>query len=121
VTNSITKQKKPHSGRTNKMTTKSQYTLPPPASASPRVQDTSIAALESLDPAVTARKEQQILEYIQRTGGATCWETATALRLPHQSTSPAITKLHRKGRIADTGERRPTGTGRMAIVWATVS
>jgi hypothetical protein len=103
------------------MKTSTKYTLPPRASASPRVQDTSIGALKSMDPAVTALREQQILEYIQTTGGATFWETATALRLPHQSTSPAITKLHRKGRIVDTGKRRPTGTGCKAIVWATAS
>jgi hypothetical protein len=97
------------------------YTLSPSGSATPRVPETSIAALESLDPEVKSRRERQILEYIEAAGGATGWEIATALSLLHQSTSPAITKLQRQGRIVDTGERRPTGTGRMAIVWAIAS
>jgi predicted ArsR family transcriptional regulator len=70
-----------------------------------------------VDPAVRARREQQILEYIKTTGGATCWEIENALGLLHQSASATITRLRNAGHLVDTGERRPTNTGRMATVW----
>jgi predicted ArsR family transcriptional regulator len=84
---------------------------------SPGVQDTSIAAFESLDPEVKARREEQILEYVETQGGATCWEIERALGLMHQSASACITKLRKAGHLVDSGERRPTNTGRMAKVW----
>jgi hypothetical protein len=94
-------------------------TLTPPGSATPGVQETSIAALESLDPKVKAKREQQILAYIKTNGDATCWEVETQLGLLHQSASSTITRLRSAGHVVDTGERRPTNTGRMAIVWGT--
>jgi hypothetical protein len=121
VTKSITERKKPKSGSTTEMKASTKYTLSRRASASPRVQETSTAAFESLTPEVKSRRERQMLEYIKAKGGATCWEVATALGLLHQSASAAITKLGKKGRIFDTGQRKPTGTGRMAIVWAIAS
>jgi hypothetical protein len=86
-------------------------------SASPGATDTSIAALKSLDPETKARREQQILDFIEAIGGATCHEFEVKLRLLHQSASAAITHLRKAGRLVDTGERRPTNTGRAAIVW----
>jgi hypothetical protein len=79
--------------------------------------ETSIAVFESLDPELTARREQQILKYIKARGGATCWEIENALGLLHQSASSTITRLRKGGHLVDTGERRPTNTGRMATVW----
>jgi hypothetical protein len=37
--------------------------------------------------------------------------------LLHQSASSTITRLRNTGHLVDTGERRPTNTGRMATVW----
>jgi predicted ArsR family transcriptional regulator len=93
------------------------YTLFPSGSASREVQETSIAALESLAPETKAKREQQILAYIKNNGGATCCEIEVALGLLHQSASSTMTKLRKGGHIVDTRERRPTNTGRMAIVW----
>jgi hypothetical protein len=120
VTDSITEPRKSKSGSTNEVLTKSHHTLPSLGSASPRVPETSIAALEALDPAVRARRERQIFEYIKATGGATCWEIENALGLLHQSASSTITRLRSAGHLVDTGERRPTNTGRMATVWGAV-
>lgn len=38
----------------------------------------------------------------------------------HQSVSARINELHKSGYIKDSGERRPTRTGRQAIVWEDV-
>jgi len=89
----------------------------PSGSASPGVQDTSIAAYESLKPETKTRRDRRILAYIQTTGGATCCEVEMALGLLHQSASAAITHLRRAGGLVDSGKRRPTNTGRMATVW----
>ena len=86
-------------------------------SASPGPGDTSVAALKSLDPETKVRREQQISDFIQAVGDATCHEVEIALRLLHQSASAAITQLRKAGRLVDTGERRPTNNGRLAIVW----
>jgi predicted HTH transcriptional regulator len=93
----------------------------PAGSASPEAQETSIAALESLDPGIKARREQQICEYIKTNGGATSCEVETSLGLLHQSASPAITKLKKAGYIVNTGKRRRRDTGRKAIVWRVVN
>jgi len=89
----------------------------PKFTSPPSVQETSIAALESLEPEVKAWREQQVLKYIETQGGATCWEIEIGLGLPHQSASSTITRLRKAGQLLDTGKRRPTNTGRMATVW----
>jgi hypothetical protein len=83
----------------------------------PRVRATSTAALESISPEEKASREKQILAYIRNNGGATCCEIENALGLLHQSASSMITRLRKAGHLVDTGERRPTNTGRLAIVW----
>jgi hypothetical protein len=104
VTESITERRSPYN------TARSGIT-------SPRVPDTSIAAFESLDPEIKARQERQVFEFIKSNNGATGYEVVLGLRLLPQSASPAITKLRKSGHLVDTGERRPTSTGRNAIVW----
>jgi hypothetical protein len=99
------------------MSAKSHYTLTPSGSANRGVSETSIAAYESQDPDAKARRERQILGYIETEDGATCWEVEIALGLLHQSASSMITRLRQAGHLVDTGERRPTNTGRMATVW----
>ena len=117
MTDSITKPRKSKFGSTDEMTLNTKYTLHPLGSATPCVQETSIAALESLDPEAKARREHQILAHIKTNGGTTCWEVETELRLLHQSASATITRLRKAGYLVDTGKRRPTNTGRMATVW----
>jgi hypothetical protein len=93
------------------------YMQSPLGSASPRVQETSIAALNSISPKKKARREQNVLNYIKAKGGATCCEIEEAFGLLHQSASSSITRLRQTGRLVDSGDRRPTKTGRLAIVW----
>jgi hypothetical protein len=85
--------------------------------ASGPVQDTSLEARESLDEDTLSRWQREIYDYIEQANGATCWEVEQELELLHQSASPLIRRLRLKGQLVDTGQRRPTGSGRMAIVW----
>ena len=121
MTDCITNPRKPNYGRTLKMNLDSDYTVSPSGITSPRVQETSRAALESLAPGKKSRREQKILEYINANGGATCCEVEEAIGLLHQSASSTITGLRKAGRLVDTGKRRPTNTGRAAIVWGAAS
>jgi hypothetical protein len=84
------------------------------------VRDTSIEALRSLDANTITRNRLRVLHLIATTGGAICDEIEVALRMPHQSASALITRLSRQGRLRDTGDRRPTRSGRPAIVWGVV-
>jgi hypothetical protein len=79
-------------------------------------RDTSLEALESLDADILSRRQRLICDYIRQAGGATCWEVEQALELLHQSASSLIHQLFRKGQLVETDARRPTGSGRMAIV-----
>jgi hypothetical protein len=81
------------------------------------VRDTSIDAFRSQDEETTAWRRNRICRFIDERGGATCWEVENALCLLHQSASSTITRLRTAGHLVDTGERRPTNTGRMATVW----
>ena len=117
VTDCITNLRKPNYRRALKMNLSSDYTVSPSGITSPRVQETSRAAMDSQDPGKKSRREQQILEYIDANGGATCCEVEEAIGLLHQSASSTITGLRKAGRLVDTGKRRPTNTGCMAIVW----
>lgn len=51
--------------------------------------------------------------------GSTCYELERELALSHQTTSARIRELALAERIQDSGERRPTSSGRSAIVWET--
>ena len=86
----------------------------PPAGPS----DTSQAAADSL-PSRGADLRARVLGYIVGRGseGATCWEAERALAYMHQTCSPRIWELRLLGRVADSGQRRMTGSGRRAIVW----
>jgi len=117
VTDSITDRRRSNSGRTQKMTFENDYNVQPSGNTSPRVPETSIAAFESQDPEIKARRERQVFGFIKTNGGATGCEVVLGLRLLPQSVSPTITKLRKIGHLVDSGERRPTNTGRMAIVW----
>jgi hypothetical protein len=84
------------------------------------VRDTSIEALQSQDEETTAHRRNRIWRFIAERGGATCWEVEQAFGALHQTVSAAISNLSADGVLVDTGERRPTGSGRKAIVWGVV-
>lgn len=49
--------------------------------------------------------------------GLTAHETSTALKFDRTSIVPRLSELRRRGRIADSGQRRRNASGRRAIVW----
>src|SRR5215469_8720932 len=99
------------------MTCNRHRILSPSRLASSAPQETSIAAFESQGPEIKARRERQVFGFIKTNAGATGYEVVVGLGLLPQSVSPTITKLRKTGHLVDSGERRPTNTGRMAIVW----
>ena len=49
--------------------------------------------------------------------GLTCEEIETALSLRHQSASARVCELHKAGSIANSGRKRKTKSGCMAVVY----
>jgi hypothetical protein len=80
--------------------------------------DTSRAAFESLRPHLN-RLQREVFGYVSARGtkGMTCDEIETQTGLAHQTASARIYELARSGVITDSGQRRPTISGRKAIVW----
>lgn len=76
---------------------------------------TSRAAAESMKPHVT-RIAGFVLERLKMYP-QTCEEVEKGLGLRRSTASARITELRLKGKIEDAGERRPTESGRKAIVW----
>lgn len=76
----------------------------------------------SIDAEKTIQKENLeaiVLSFVQGRGlrGATCDEAEVHLGLRHQTSSARFTALNKRGDIVDSGRRRPTRSGRKAIVW----
>lgn len=63
--------------------------------------------------------QQKVFALVSASGsrGVTCDEAESELQGLHQSVSPAFHALSRRRSIVDSGARRPTRTGRLAIVW----
>jgi hypothetical protein len=89
----------------------------------------SAAAARSIRP-VAGVLRMKIMDYIRSCGnrGATCDETDAALGLCHQGTSARFAEMSRNDErsgyrpcIIDLGERRPTRSGRKAVVWFAVT
>jgi hypothetical protein len=80
-------------------------------------RETSIAAFESQDDETMCYRHNRIYGFIKERGGATCWEVEQAFGGLHQTISAAISNMCAKGTLVDSGARRPTATGRKAIVW----
>lgn len=79
--------------------------------------DTSRAAAESIEHEL-GRLQRLVLDFVSlRLHGATCDEAELALSLKHQTASARFRELAELGVIVDSGERRPTSSGRKAIVW----
>ena len=83
--------------------------------------DTSIAAAESMKPHVGTMRER-VLERVRRSGtsGLTCDEAEVSLGLSHQTCSARFRELSKARVIVDSGVRRPTRSGRKAVVYVTL-
>lgn len=89
---------------------------PLPAYSNPT---TSRSAAESVrESAATLRSK--VLAFIRDRGGATCDEAEEALGLTHQTASARVNELMNLRWIEDSGKKRPTRSGRKAIVWRAI-
>lgn len=86
-----------------------------------RSSDTSKAAARSIEPQL-GRLQGKVLEVIQRRAalGATTDEVEFVLAMSHQTVSARVKELRDKGLIRDKGTRRPTRSGRAAVVYVAV-
>jgi hypothetical protein len=78
--------------------------------------DTSVDAATSIEEHLP-RLERAVLEVIVYHDGATCDEVEQKTGLAHQTASARIRGLAKRNVIRDSGSRRPTRSGRKAIVW----
>jgi hypothetical protein len=79
------------------------------------IQQTSVDAYRSIGTSLSSR-------VLALMGGQplTCDEAEIILGAKHQSVSSTIRALVKKKVLSDTGERRQTRSGRMAIVWGVI-
>jgi DNA-binding transcriptional ArsR family regulator len=75
------------------------------------------ASVSELLPAVDAR----IVSVIEAQRGATCDEVEQVTGFAHQTVSAQIRHMYEAGLLTETGERRPTRSGRAALVWASTT
>ena len=83
---------------------------------------TSNAAAASVQPEA-ARLRALVLNAIRSFGtrGATCDEVEYSTGLKHQTASARVNELRNLAIIVDSGNKRPTRSGRKAIVWRVAS
>lgn len=84
--------------------------------------ETSIAASIALAPRLG--RLQRLAEAAIREAGAdglTTDELAAWLEMDRWSIQPRTSELRRKGLVRDSGRRRPSATGKSAIVWVVVA
>lgn len=86
-----------------------------PHAAGHRGVPTSEAAARSVDAEGLRWAVRRALE---DGGPMTADECAAAMGLSVLSVRPRFSELKRLGRIAETGQRRPNASGRMAAVWS---
>lgn len=81
-------------------------------------RETSEAAAQSIEPTASSLCGQ-IYASLKRRGdnGLTCSEVEQLYELRHQTASARLWDLHTRSFIVDSGQRRPTTSGRKAIVW----
>jgi DNA-binding transcriptional ArsR family regulator len=77
--------------------------------------DTSRAAAESIAPLTKVLVRKIMVALVARP--MTCAEIETALELSHQTASARLSEMKKFGLVEDTGERRPTPSGRSAMVY----
>lgn len=83
-----------------------------------RKVETSVAAAADIAPSLG--RLQRLAESAIRDAGSaglTADELAARLQVERWSIQPRTSELRRKGRIRDSGQRRPNRTGKQAIVW----
>lgn len=68
-----------------------------------------------------SKYRRSILEFIKNRGGATCDEVESDMGLRHQTASCFIRFLTQDGLLRDSAEKRPTRSGRKAIVWVSTA
>ena len=80
--------------------------------------ETSIAAANALAPKL-GRLQRMAESTIRDSGadGLTADELSARLDMDRWSIQPRTSELRRKGLIRDSGQRRPNGSGKLAIVW----
>jgi predicted transcriptional regulator len=83
------------------------------------MRTTSRDAAKSIED-VAGKLRRAVFKVIWESKGMTCDEVEVALGMRHQTASARVCELHQKGHIIDSGKRRPTRSGRDAIVWAPV-
>ena len=81
--------------------------------------DTSRQAAEEIQPHVS-RLASDVLQYVLEHGGATCWEVEKGLKMSHQTASARIRELALKNQLVRSQLKRPTASGRAAVVWVGV-
>lgn len=80
--------------------------------------ETSVAAADALMPKL-GRLQSLVLGAIAGAGerGLTADECCDVLELDRWTVQPRTSELRAKGKIRDSGQRRPNKTGKRAIVW----
>lgn len=81
---------------------------------------TSLEAATGVKPKAKAIREK-VFDAIECGDGLTCDEVCAILRIDGNTARPRIRELVIEKRIRDGGKRRPTDTGRRAIVWEVVA
>lgn len=78
-------------------------------------------ALDALTSEQLSRLQGDVMDAVRRAGkrGRTCDELEVELNLRHQTCSPRVYELSRRGLLVDSGEKRLTRGRRLAIVWVT--
>lgn len=89
-----------------------------PDEAGHRGVSTSVEAAEGISPHL-GRLQRIAFEQVSAAGrnGLTAHELAAATGIPREATRPRLSELRRKGRIVDSGCRRPNASGKRAICW----
>lgn len=81
-------------------------------------RETSKEAARLIEPKCAALRHRVLAEIqIRGSFGATCDELEQAFGMSHQTVSARCRELNMTGKTRDSGNRRPTRTGRKAIVW----
>ena len=79
--------------------------------------DTSREAFDSILPDIESMRMKIFKEIAFEPAGWTCDELEVHMGMRHQTVSPRLLELVEAGRIEDSGERRPTRSGRGARVY----
>ena len=80
-------------------------------------RDTSMAANRSVKSLKEGMRDRLLRVIRLASLGLTVDELESVTGLPHQTASPRVNELAKSGQIVDSGQRRPTRSGRNAVVW----